>query len=126
MDFHCLLPSFRLIVGQTTCFSISQAPGTSVSRGVRRNALIEASVRHGKERPVLLGGQCRAFLLFSALLKPFLECRVRLLIDHLIPIALVLYHLLKRTNVIFCFRRWSLEMHSLANRLTHDFCLMRL
>jgi hypothetical protein len=34
MHFHYLLPSFRLIVGQTTCFGISQAPGNvRVARG---------------------------------------------------------------------------------------------
>src|SRR4029077_15936370 len=37
--FHYLLPDFRLLVSQTTGFGIFQAPGTSVSRGVRRNAL---------------------------------------------------------------------------------------
>jgi hypothetical protein len=47
--------TFRLVVGQTTCFGISQAPGTSVSRGVRRNALVKASERHRKKRPVLFG-----------------------------------------------------------------------
>jgi hypothetical protein len=55
VHFHCVLLEFRLIVGQTTCFGFSQAPGTSVSRGVRRNALVKASERHEKERPVLLG-----------------------------------------------------------------------
>ena len=51
---------------------------------------------------------------------------IRLLIDHLIPIALVLYNLLKGTDVIFCFRRWNLEIHGFPNRLPHDLCLMRL
>jgi len=44
-----------LVVGQTTCFGLSQAPGTSVSRGVRRNALVKASERHGKESFHLFG-----------------------------------------------------------------------
>jgi hypothetical protein len=39
----------------STCFGISQAPGTSVSRGVRRNALVKASERHEKERLYLFG-----------------------------------------------------------------------
>ena len=56
--------------------------------------------------------------------ETILGCAIRLLIDHLIPIALVLYHLLNGTTVIFCFRRWGLEIHSFPNRLTHDLCLM--
>jgi len=59
-------------------------------------------------------------------LKEFLDVPIRLLIDHLIPIALVLYNLLKGTDVIFCFRRWNLEIHGFPNRLPHDLCLMRL
>ncbi len=54
------------------------------------------------------------------------RCRFRLLIDHLIPIALVLYHLLNGTDVILCFLRWGLEIHNFPNRLPHDLCLMRL
>jgi hypothetical protein len=46
---------FRLRVGQTTCFGISQAPGTSVSRGVRGNALVKASERLPNGRLYLFG-----------------------------------------------------------------------
>ena len=64
--------------------------------------------------------------MFLAILKLFLDVPIRLLIDHLIPIALVFYHLLKGTDVIFCFGRGGLEINSFPNRLTHDLCLMRL
>jgi hypothetical protein len=33
--------TFRLVVGQTACFGISQAPGASVSRGVSGDALVK-------------------------------------------------------------------------------------
>jgi hypothetical protein len=36
------------------------------------------------------------------------EGRPRPLFEHLVPIALVLYHLLKGTDVCFCFRRGGL------------------
>src|SRR4029077_6509776 len=56
---HCvdlLTVRFSVFVCRlTTGFGISQAPGTSVSRGVRRNALVKASERHGKQRPILRG-----------------------------------------------------------------------
>jgi hypothetical protein len=68
----------------------------------------------------------RCFCFSGQFLKPFFDLPIRLLIDHLIPIALVLYDLLKGTDVIFCFRRRSLEIHSFPNRVTHDLCLMRL
>jgi hypothetical protein len=72
------------------------------------------------------GAILERFLLFPPILKPFLDLPIRRIIDHLIPIALVLYDLLKGTDVIFCFCRRGLEMDSLANRLTHNFCLIRL
>jgi hypothetical protein len=55
-----------------------------------------------------------------------LDVPIGLLVDHLVPIALVLYHLLKGTSVIFSFRRWGLEIQSFPNRLPHDLRLMRL
>ena len=41
--------------GQAPGLGISQAPGTSVSRGVRGNALVKASERQGTERLYLFG-----------------------------------------------------------------------
>jgi hypothetical protein len=50
-------------------------------------------------------------LTFSSLAKQR-QCGVQLLIDHLVPFALVRYHLLKGTVLIFCFRRrWFLIVH---------------
>jgi hypothetical protein len=72
------------------------------------------------------GDLITTFLGKSLEAKYHLDVTIRLLIDHLVPIALVLYHLLNGPDVILCFRRWGLEIHSFPNRLTHDFCLMRL
>ena len=48
-DLRALTP-LGLIVGQKTCFGISWALGTSVSRGDRRNALAEVFERFSKKR----------------------------------------------------------------------------
>ena len=69
--FHCFLPVSRLIVGQTTCFGISQAPGTSVSRGVRRNALVKASERQYVEwTPLTIWCQRVTFDVLAVAFKP--------------------------------------------------------
>jgi hypothetical protein len=68
----------------------------------------------------------RRFCFSGQFPKPFFDLPIRLLIDHLIPIALVLYNLLKRTDVIFWFGRRGLKIHSFPNRVTNDLCLMRL
>jgi hypothetical protein len=41
----------------------------------------------------------------SRIATPLPEGRSRELFEHLVPIALVLYHLLEGTDVRFCFRR---------------------
>src|SRR6516164_4504892 len=39
---HCSLPWFKMVLALTTCFGISKTPGTSMSRGVGRNASVKA------------------------------------------------------------------------------------
>jgi len=54
-DSHFFLIGVKMVGRCRPCFGISQAPGTSVSRGVRRNALAQGSERLPKKRPTLLG-----------------------------------------------------------------------
>ncbi len=61
-----------------TCFGIFQAPGTSVSRGVSRNALVKASERHEKERRRVLGVNEKRLVLPEGSLNQFLPPRFAL------------------------------------------------
>jgi len=86
-----------------------------IAHSIRKNANCASSIIRIAGRLSVLGSRGRspnpesdprsAFFCSRQFLTPFLDALIRPLFQHLVPIVLVLYHLLKRTNVIFCFRR---------------------
>jgi hypothetical protein len=92
-----------------------------IAHSIRKNANCASSIIRIAGRLSVLGGLGRspnpesdprsAFFCSRQFLTPFLDALIRPLFQHLVPVALVLYHLLKGTNVIFCFHRGFLIVH---------------
>jgi len=124
--FSTPLVESRNDFSQANTFSSALGPIHSTSLRELTETVFGATL--SRLRLLTLGWRRNSFLERFCCSRQFLkrpEKRLLSLWAHLIPIALVLCDLLKGTDVILCFRRRGLEIHSFPNRLPHDLCLMR-